>query len=202
MGNFDDHMRYGVAVHVLVSVGVFAVTVTTGLPVYMALFAFVLLPFTLIGAMFPDIDHPSSKPNRFFRRLLFLVMTVVGAGVIGGVGFFPIYDVVVENIGEAGVLPVTVSVITVLGIGVGLGSVTAFKFMRPPHRGMTHRVPIGVLVSGVVALVLVGGFSLMGVGTIAVVSGGLAAALFFAGFMSHLLCDGVLLQPKTYFTIR
>lgn len=201
MGNFDEHMRYGVAIHVLVSLGFFGFALVSSLPVYLALFAFVLLPVTLAGAMFPDIDHPASKPNRFFRRLLFLLMTVVGAGVVGGVGFFSVYELIVEQVGAEGALPLTLSVITTAGILVGFGSVGLFNRLRPPHRGMTHRVPIGAVVTAILVLVLAGGFSLVGL-TTALWLGAISGGMFFAGFLSHLLCDGVLLQRKTYLTLR
>jgi hypothetical protein len=201
MGDFDEHMRYGAAGHVAASVVFFGVTLTGALPVYLSFFAFVLLPVTLAGAMFPDIDHPSSKPNRFFRRLLFVLMTVVGAGVVGGLGFFDIYDVIIEQVGSEGALPLTLSVITTAGILVGFGTVGVFKQLRPPHRGMTHRVPIGVIMTTLLMLVLAGCFSLIGLST-ALWLGGISGGMFFTGFMSHLLCDGVLLQPKTYLTLR
>jgi hypothetical protein len=203
MGSFEDHVRYGVAFYaaaVVVSLvplaygfGDGALGVERLVSVAPAcLLGFV---FALAGASFPDIDHHSAKPHRFFRRWV-----AVGAGAVGG------YFLFVTGVGaEAGAAalgwveaapeaPETVlggGVSVVGGVAAGAAAFVAVSVLKPRHRGVTHSPGAGVVVAlGVCVCVwYAASFVAPSVGVLA---GGVAGASFFVGFLSHLQCDGLL----------
>lgn len=197
MGNFEEHMGYGIAAHLLVSLGLVMGVYSSLIPFALAVVGVLSLPVTLAGAAFPDIDHPSSKPNRMFRKILIGAGTLVTAYVFGLYGFLHVY----ESLQAMGVGEVALPTTTVVTVGVavagGVGTRTLFDQLRPPHRGMTHRLPVGLAVA-------------LGIGTLAWALGAVAGfsapaivalpvfGLFLAGVVSHLACDGVLLEKRTY----
>ncbi|MDY6780075.1 MAG: hypothetical protein SV760_05955, partial [Halobacteria archaeon] len=90
MGNFEDHMRYGVASYLLLLVAVGAATVygvrsgvvEVGTGVTVGVGSAVLgFPLTMAGAGFPDIDHQDAKPHRWLRK--WLSVSAGGVSVYG-----------------------------------------------------------------------------------------------------------------------
>ena len=173
-----------------------------GAPILLATGA-VALPFTLIGAMFPDLDAKRSIPFRHFRRSV----AILAGGVIATVLY--VNRGLVINVGE--LLPVTTSptfvggtIYAIVVIGAGW---TIFRFLyvyNPPHRGILHQIPAGLLVSiilfSIVSSVAVS-LSISNPARLAFLVG----TSFFIGYLSHLYVDtdpqegkSLLLLRKTY----
>jgi len=203
MGNFEDHMRYGVGAYLLV-VGVGGIL--TGYSVYKGMdvgvdglvlwaSASVLgFPFALLGAGFPDIDHGDAKPHRYLKKWL-----SVGAAVVAGYLLFvseataTVGGEVAREVGvEVPETGVALAGAVVGGVLAGVGARLAVDFLKPKHRGVTHTLGAGFVVAA-----LVGGVSGYAGGLVApplrAFVGGICATSFFVGFLSHLQCDGLLL---------
>lgn len=194
-------MAFGVAAHVIAAALLIGLVYTTPLTIFAGLLVSLALPITIAGAAFPDIDHPQSKPNRMFRKILFVAGIGATAWVFGQVGFRETYLWFESaGFGEAAFSLAAVATVVVALLG-GVGARLLFDILRPSHRGITHRVPTGVGVSigiGVVTWALAAAATFVAPLLLATVVGG----MFFVGFLSHLACDGVLLKPKTYLSFR
>ncbi len=201
MGSFEAHMKYGFASHFVSGVILIGLVYLTPLPLLAALIGVLAIPITLAGASFPDIDHPQSKPNRVFRQFLFGAGILVTAWVFGQTGFYEAQS----QLQSAGTEEAAFSLAAVLTVIVallgGFGVRFLFDILRPSHRGTTHRVPIGAgvsvglgMITWALAVTVEVAFPLL--------LAGVVGWLFMAGFMSHLACDGVLLQARTYTRLR
>lgn len=198
MGNFDEHVQYGVGAHVAAILGVTTATLTTAFPVELAALAILSFPLTMIGATLPDIDHHASKPNKIFRKFLFVIGALLG-GYIGGAFVIPkLLGVFIEsNIPTGTRLPLATAVIVGFSLIAGLGVEYGYKFVRPRHRGITHRAPFGFGLASIFSLLSWGLLDAMNL-AFAVSGGVLVGILFLTGFFSHLACDGVLTEAETY----
>jgi hypothetical protein len=196
MTDCEGHLRAGIAVHMLLVAGTTVGYV--GGVVHLGAIATtaVLLPVTLAGALFPDLDHPSSLPYRYGRHVLPLLAAVVVAVV--GVRYRVPIAVVLEGktIDSLGSF---LSGIIVASLGWGAWAVgyVLFPMVRPPHRTVMHRVPTGVVaalcVGGVVSL-LIGGHGTLGAGErVLIIS---SSGTFLLGVLSHLVADGLLLSGR------
>lgn len=199
MGGFETHMKYGVTAHVVASAALIGVVYTSPLPLIVALVAVAGLPVTLAGAAFPDIDHPSSKPNRLFRRILGVVGVFTTAYVYGLYGFMPAYAWFQTAGAEGAALPLTSVSVVVLSLCGGAAAHRGFEVVRPPHRGVTHRIPTGVVAALGVGVFVWGLGAVSGAPLPGLLSS-VIGSLFLTGFLSHLACDGMLLDIETYTT--
>jgi hypothetical protein len=204
MGSFEDHVRYGVAFYagavLLVSAPVAYLlgegALGTGGAALAAGAAVLGFPFALAGASFPDVDHHSAKPHRLFRRGVSVAAAVVSGYVVfaSGLGSEAGF-VVAEAAGvEVGGVPEAAvgGVVAVAG-GIAAAGVAfvGVGVVKPRHRGVTHTVRAGAVVAGVVGAGFGYAVSVFAPSVAASV-GGVAAAAFFVGFLSHLQCDGML----------
>lgn len=200
MPAFETHVRYGAAAHGVLFGAAFVLTVPTALPDALVGYAAVATPVTLLGAVVPDIDHPSARPYRLLRRYL----PALVAGLVG-IALFTVSGALRSVVAVA---PVTASPSFLAGIG-WCGTVwgtwraveALVPVLRPRHRGTTHRFPFGLLSA----------VSAAGVGTLVATAvavphptgAGLTTGLaFLAGFGSHLHADGLLTDRYTYRLVR
>jgi uncharacterized metal-binding protein len=191
MTSFERHLQHGVSVH-LVAVAIVSVPYAAGyLPDTVLVLVLAAFPFTLAGAVVPDLDHHQSAPYRLAERYLPLVagMTAVALGMQ--------FRALFEAIAAVRWLQVT----TDFAVGVGVSSAAWVTWslcrwllprLRPPHRTVTHRPVTGLVLSlctmGVV-LVLLSGTE---VGDpILHQTGIITGVMFLLGFGSHLAADGV-----------
>jgi hypothetical protein len=211
MGSFEDHMRYGVAAYVVAviaggaGVGYLLYSGRAGVAeVALAAGAAVAgFPFAVAGAGFPDVDHHAAKPHRFFKKWISVITGVVGtyllyaSGVAVEAGASAMNEVATASVAPEPIVGGGIAAFG--GVGAGVAAYIGVGVLKPPHRGVTHTLPAGLVVS-----ILVG----VGVGYAAsvvapvllpsspLVVGGLAAGVastgFFVGFLSHLQCDGLL----------
>ncbi|MDZ7687797.1 MAG: metal-dependent hydrolase [Halobacteriales archaeon] len=205
MGSFEDHVRYGVGFYtcaVLLTFVPLAYFLADGTLDSVAVAfgvgaAVVGFPFALAGASFPDIDHHSAKPHRFFKRWV-AVASGVAAGYVlfaSGVAVEAGY-VAVETVEAAPDAPEPVLGGSVAFFGaVAFGSVAfaAIGVLKPRHRGVTHTLGAGFVVACIVGVCVWYAVSVF-VPSLGVPAGGVAGASFFVGFLSHLQCDGLLLR--------
>jgi hypothetical protein len=211
MGSFEDHMRYGVAAYVVFVVGCAAVV---GYLVYSgragvteaalgAAGAVGGFPFAVAGAGFPDIDHHAAKPHRFFKRWVSVIAGIVGAYLLYASGVaVEAGAAAMEEVTTASIAPeplVGVAVAGIGGVGAGVAAYVGVGVLKPPHRGVTHSLPAGLVVSVLVGVGV--GYAASVVGAVLLPSpplvvggltGGVVSSAFFVGFLSHLQCDGLL----------
>lgn len=176
MGNFQDHMRYGVGSYVTV---------------FGCLFA---LPFVIGGAAFPDIDHHASKPHKWLRSGVFVSTTLISAFLFVSEGSF--YSLTLaEGVKTASGAPLSDGALSLIIIGVGaliVGVVAEYAvgFFKPVHRGVTHTLTTGGLVSAILGGAVALGLTLV-FPDVSLLLGAVAGMSFFIGFLSHLQCDGL-----------
>jgi hypothetical protein len=150
-----------------------------------------ILPLTLAGALFPDLDHHSALPYRYGKRLVPLILALVALFV--GIRYRELIAVVLAE-GSASSYGQFVSgaFVASLGWGTWIVSTALFPVLRPPHRTITHRVPTGVVaalcVGGMVSLLIGGRGGLIPTERMFVIATSVA---FLLGFVSHLAADGV-----------
>lgn len=207
MSGFEGHLKTGIIFYVLfLIVGTFGIstyaTMQGGtlplLPIGLLVVAF---PLGLIGAMFPDIDHHASKPFKMFKRLVTGVLIV---GVLAGAYIFSNTLIAYVPASVAPSVPDVAFVVAGAGLACGfivLSTGPVLRIVQPKHRGTTHRMPTGILVSGVLAGISVWlGSQVSAVPELFV--GGAIFSAFLVGFASHLYADGLLFKLKTYTSLR
>ena len=203
MGSFEDHVRYGIAFYV-------AAVLVTGVPLAyvfgggtvdegalpIAAAAGVLgSVFALAGASFPDVDHHSAKPHRFFRKWV-----AVASGVVAGYALFASGVAVragivavrsVEALPDAPEAVLGGSVSMAGAVAAGAAAFVGVRVLKPRHRGVTHTLRAGVVVAAGVGAGVWYGTSFVAP-SVSVTAGAVAGTSFFVGFLSHLQCDGLL----------
>jgi hypothetical protein len=166
--------------------------VTSVVPVRLLATAAAVLPLTLAGALFPDLDHHSSLPYRYGRRFLPPILAVVA--LIVGVRYrVPIAVALAGTSAPSLGRFLSGAVVASLGWGTWVACTALFPVLRPSHRTVTHRVPTGVVtalcVGGIVSLLVGGQGPLLASEQVFVI---VTSVAFLVGFVSHLAADGIL----------
>lgn len=199
MGNYDDHLRYGAASHAIAIIAAAALFYTDTLSLPLVALVILAAPITVAGAMFPDIDHHASKPYQHFRRSVGYLCGFATAVLVYTYSTVPANFIATVLPGGKPYLLTGVFLIGAACLSTW-GSRRILDAIQPPHRGPTHRIPIGIGVTTVFGLTT----------HVALLSNDISFAIpiticlsgcFFLGFLSHLHCDGMLTQPKTYITV-
>lgn len=192
MGNFEDHVEYGVTAFLFTASLLFVFAYINNWS-YELLIAMLPIAFglTLLGSILPDIDHHNSRP---FQMLRLILPTSIGIAVLVSIAFQ------LETVQQLTVVLMGRSVETVvIGIGAfGIASTAsvlthrAIGHFRPPHRGITHTHlfnAIVFLVTSIVGVLLVQPLSFELAETIVIgVAFGSAVSI---GVLAHLRCDGI-----------
>lgn len=198
MANYQDHRATGLGWWLALSLALFAFGGSLNLSEESVLLAVAVgLPATLLGAAFPDVDLSSSIPHRRLRLALFTMTTLLALWLL----VQPLPQAMLgAALGELAppeaawhrlALPLTTLILAGL---VGAAAVALLAFFLPPHRGVTHRWPAGLVVAlALAALVGLSLRALMGEAGPALVATLSAAGFFVLGFASHLFKDGLLL---------
>lgn len=188
MAGFEGHLRYGVGIHGLMiasaGIGYAGGVVGNGT---LALVA-AALPLTLGGALFPDLDHPSSLTYRYGKRYLPLLFAAV-AFVVGLRHRGAVAAAIAPRAAGTGAFLSGVVVASVAW-GALTGTRWLLPRLRPPHRSVTHRLPTGFIAGlcvGTLVALITGGTVAAGFLVELISSGS-----FFAGFISHLIADDAL----------
>jgi len=189
MGSFEEHVRFG-----YLAAAIFSITSVLYFPVipYQSKYKLFVICFTgglittFIGAVFPDIDHHASKPYRFVRTSGFILATVISLLFL--VRAFRIYQAHIRQIRiEYVILLFVLSLFSI--IGIGLIVINIMDYVQPKHRGITHSLSTGVIISTVIVFA---GQYIYNVYNITSVTTALLGWGFLLGFISHLYCDGIL----------
>lgn len=199
MGDFETHMRWAGGAHMVAATVLLMTILLTELPLLLSALLILGVPFTFAGASFPDIDHHASKPNRYFKLFLLGTGTLIAAYLFG-IYFFESIEELILQYNMSG-RPITTVTAVVFSLLVGGLVSYLFDIIRPKHRGPTHRIPIGLVVTMILIVAL--SFSLASAGvTVPYIIGVGIGGFFFSGFLSHLACDGMLSSPKTYISVK
>lgn len=192
MPSTDRHLRIGFVVHILgVGPSIASIFVMLGAFDVGLVVACGTLPATLLGAVAPDVDHPSSLVYRMALRWLPIVI----AGFVGGlltatashvVSRVPDLDIVDPAFG-------TGMVAAAITIGLWRGTSLAIPLLRPPHRGVVHTVPAGIVL-GVGVGSYAAAIAQIWVSDAVGVVGLCVAGPFLTGYLAHLAQDGELLS--------
>jgi membrane-bound metal-dependent hydrolase YbcI (DUF457 family) len=76
---------------------------------------------------------------------------------------------------------------------IGILVTYLFERIRPPHRGITHSMSFGFIVSAIVCLILWQSYIILISNEYSMISAGIISFYLFAGFCSHLYADDMLL---------
>jgi hypothetical protein len=202
MSEFRTHVRTGLAVHACLTAGASLAYLAAAVGEVCLLAVAGCLPVTLVGAVVPDVDHHASIPARLVRRY--------GPGVVAGGLSLVLYVNRRTLVAFCGALPVDVAPAYLAGLATVGGAVVGYygtdhllPYLRPPHRGTIHRVPVLLVTAGGVGVcALVASVALSAPRPVAAVVAVAAAGTFLAGGLSHLYRDGMLGERKTYLTVR
>jgi len=192
MTDCEAHLRYGMSIH-MVLVAIMTLGYVGGV-VHLGILATATstLPLTLTGAVFPDLDHPSSIPYRYGKR--FLPSLLAGVAVLVGLRYrIQIAAALIETNRSGFGTFLSGVIVASLGWGTWIGTYGLFPVLRPPHRTVTHRLSAGVIAAlcvGAVVSLLVGGDGSLRPGERVFVLG--SSVAFLLGFASHLAADGLL----------
>lgn len=189
MGSFEEHVRFG-----YLAVALFSVTSVLYFPVipYQPKYKLFVMCFavgiitTFIGAIFPDIDHHASKPYRVVRKSGFILATLISLLFL--VRAFRIYQAYIRQIRIEYVVLLCVLCIFII-VGVGLLVVNAMDYVQPKHRGITHSLSTGIIIS---TFIVFAGQYVYNFYNITSVTTALLGWGFLLGFISHLYCDEIL----------
>lgn len=192
MGNFEDHIKYGIYAFPLTLLTLISIAYFTTVPhtITVSLIPIALLA-TLIGAVFPDIDHHNSYPFQALKR--YLPLAISGS-------FLAVYATQITTIHTT--IPtypnksVTLTaffgfIAAVFLLGLVRKGITA---ARPPHRGITHSKPFTAVTTVLISGVAYAAFTTTNIPSFAVHTGSITTALSFAiGMLAHFACDDILL---------
>lgn len=191
MGNFEDHIEYGIysySLTIILSIGLayafiwpYELTVAV-LPI--------ALSATLLGSLTPDIDHHNSHPHKTLR---FIVPTVSSGAVLAAI--FLYFDELYAAINQYILIsePIVAFggfLIALMVYGLIRHGIMAF---RPSHRGVTHTHGFNLVSSLIVFFIIGIVFSASGLtDTILYSTTALISFAFAIGFLSHQYCDDML----------
>jgi len=160
-----------------------------------------MTPLTLVGATIPDVDHPDSKPNRLLCQY-----GPPATSICVGILLYQNLRLLVTPMAPVplfGSRSYIVGVLSTVIVGhMYHGLPVLIPKLRPRHRGVTHRIPVGVgmaVVVGTLLTVVGAGAGLEPSSTFPIAVAGSGA--FFCGFLSHLYLDGLLTEPQVYISL-
>lgn len=198
MASFEMHLRYSVVTHALllaVGSGLYYLGLLSG---WRLVLLVAMAPLTLVGGTIPDVDHPDSKPNRLLYQY-----GPPAAAIWVGILLYQNLRLLVTLMAPVPLLGPRSYIVGILStVIVGLvyhGLSVLILKLRPRHRGVTHRIPVGVgmaVVVGALLTVVGAGAGLGASSTFPIAVAGSGA--FFCGFLSHLYLDGLLTKPQVY----
>jgi membrane-bound metal-dependent hydrolase YbcI (DUF457 family) len=202
MSEFRTHVRTGLAVHVCLTAGASVAYLASSLGEVGLLAVAGSLPVTLAGAVFPDLDHHASIPSRLVRRH---GPRVVAAGLL--LAMYADRRLVVMACAAIPVVAAPEYLAGLVSAGVAAvgyhGADRLIPFLRPRHRGPTHRIPVAIVASGAIGVwALVVSVALSVPPPAPRIGGAVAAGSFLAGVLSHLHQDELLEKWETYVSVR
>jgi hypothetical protein len=201
MGNYEEHVQYGHVAYILLCVALTGALISGGVKLLDgAILLIGMYPFVRLGAAFPDVDHHASHPHRMLKKVMFVTGLVATYLLVLTFGFEALTGVVEAGVPTEGAYTISMLLVLIIALGGGWATQEAVSRFRPKHRGVTHRIPTGVVVS-LAIVAAIGGTGVYFALPYAVTVSATFAGAFFIGFLSHLQCDGMLL-PAFQNTVR
>jgi hypothetical protein len=192
MPDLKKHLQYGLFSHFMMVTAISSLYLGGLVSTKILTTALLTIPFTLIGAVFPDIDHHRSSVCRWVERYVPAILGVIAAAVAIH------YRLILLNVTGGRIFGVDSAFAARVGVGT-TGWMTwvvtrrLLPQLRPSHRTVTHRISTGILLSVCVAAVFAAGLRVFGVtSVVGSALGCVAGKAFLTGFISHLLADGIL----------
>lgn len=197
MPDFNTHLRTGFLVHALLVIGAglafLTLETTTALVIAYSGGA---LPLTLFGGLFPDVDSPRARPYQaIYRHVPRVIAALTGVVLTVNATFLTSLTAHLSVEAHPGFLAGAGA--TLLVIGVWYWTRILISELRPPHRTVTHCLPVGLALA-----------TIIGAGVVAMavaialprplVAGVVAAGAFGLGFVTHLQQDGHLLDCEMH----
>jgi membrane-bound metal-dependent hydrolase YbcI (DUF457 family) len=184
MANYTTHRNIGILTTTLATGGIIALGSTLVTYAEKLNFSYnsdisittiaLMVLFGIIGSIFPDIDLKTSRPSKYMRYILMIVLSVFS--------FFFIQNIkLLNNINE----PLIQSHLIEVSIGISvLIPIVIIKLFENimEHRGLVHSIPFGILASLVI-------YQAFNMNTYIVVNSLYISILFFVGFITHLFLD-------------
>lgn len=192
MGNFEDHIKYGIYAYPLTLALVISIAYFTSwsYTVTISILPIALLT-TLIGAVLPDIDHHNSYPYQAVKRYLPLVISS---------GFLLLYTAQITTIHT--ILPShqykTITTTAFIGFIISIvllfSSRKGISIARPPHRGITHSKLFLAATAILTVIITYASLSTTTLPTSTQQTSSISTALSFTiGMLAHHACDDILL---------
>jgi len=133
----------------------------------------------LVGALSPDIDSHSAIPHKFVKNLIAIFVFSISFYFLWNQ---EIFHNIVQNLEYFIFIKFILTII--FSLLLMIIALLTFKILTPKHRGIMHSPIFGFTI----ALLLF--FIIYGITKNFEIS--LSGIFFFAGFLLHLLCDGIL----------
>ena len=193
MTNFKGHIKYGWYTHVITTIIILPITIYNNIPLELIISLIgISLPITLFGSILPDIDHPSSKTYRIFRYIL-LCTTIIFLSIIIGQYQNEIQNILSQIITGTITTESISIIIACFSLIIGMTTIFLFEKIRPPHRGITHNISFGLIISIIFALIIWQSFTIIISQNYNVISPIILSTYLFLGFCSHLYADDMII---------
>lgn len=189
MANFDGHLQCGYNAHIITTLAIAPLSIYH-IPIQLLIGLIgISLPVTMLYSILPDIDHPSSRTYNLFKYFLFCSGTLVSVSL-----YFSVFQL--AEIHDIPMLTdykkiVVSTVISLSSLVTAVGFVRFFRKIRPPHRGVTHSLTFGILVSTMFAILVFGLLTQLTTQEHTAIVSGIILIYALAGFISHLIADGM-----------
>jgi len=190
MGGFKTHIQYGWKTHTITTIILIPIYTQIPFELLIALIG-ISIPITLLGSIIPDIDHPSSKTYRIFKYILLCSTIIITSILLQPYqnNITNLYLLILNEI-YAITIPLTIGIISIL---TGILITKTFEKIRPPHRGFTHHKTFGLTISILLLTITYIILNTIISQNYNLISSTILSIYLFAGFLSHLHCDEMIL---------
>ena len=136
MGNFEEHIEFAKPSAILIALLAAMVSIPFTESILLALFlGLVAYVAVFIGTSFPDIDHHSSKPHRWFKMIVAVTGAIICLGYLG-----PELQISTREVPWLWLLGLFATTILVVKWAPVL-----VRALKPVHRGITHTLSLGAV---------------------------------------------------------
>lgn len=193
MGNFKQHITYGWYAHILTTISITPILTYLNLPLQLiAAIIGISIPLSLFGSIIPDIDHPASKTYRIFKYIILQTTIIISIIIISNfeTQIMQLLSQIIPNVKRE----ISLLVIIIMSIITSIIVSTALSHIRPPHRGITHRIHFGIILSTILFIIVFYLYNTLIHDAYNYITSLTITIYFFIGFNSHLYRDGILKQ--------
>lgn len=193
MANFKTHKNIGILSSLLFTFFIYSsykLFINNGyffnIDTYMNnLTLFLMFLFGVIGSLAPDIDLKTSRPSKYFRKFIYIVTAIFLFSY-----FSILYPYIKDIIGNVNYL-IAFFVLFLLSFIISFIVIEIFESLVE-HRGLIHSIPFGILLS-IILFEFFHSFNIILEKKDIFIHFNYfyVSALFFIGFITHLLLDEI-----------